>query len=125
MSSWRTIRQRTAPSAPRIASSRERPVDCASCRFATFAHAISSTIATAPSRTKSGFRTSPTIASLNEAAVADSSLPIESGYTWRKRSAATPISALAVSSVTPGLSRAATARKWPWLVLAGSACRGR
>ncbi len=119
------ILERTAPTAPRIASSRERPIACASCRFATFAHAISSTIATAPSRTSSGCRTSPTIDSLNGAAVADSSLPIASGYAWRNRSAATLISALAVSSVTPGLSRPATARKWPWLVLAGSACRGR
>ena len=47
-SSWRTMRQRLAPSDTRTAISRVRCVERASSRFATFAHAISSTKATAP-----------------------------------------------------------------------------
>ena len=45
----RAICHRLAPSAWRTASSRRRPADTASSRFATFAHAISSTSATAHS----------------------------------------------------------------------------
>ena len=47
--SWRTSRQRLAPSAARMPISRSRAVARASSRFATFAHAMSSTIPTAPS----------------------------------------------------------------------------
>ena len=47
--SWRTSRQRPAPSAARMPTSRSRAVARASSRFATFAHAISSTMPTAPS----------------------------------------------------------------------------
>ena len=47
-SSCRTRRQRVAPIEMRTAISRERPDARASSRLATFAHAISSTKATAP-----------------------------------------------------------------------------
>ncbi len=47
-SSWRTMRQRPAPSETRTAISRDRAADRASSRFATFAHAIRRTKPTAP-----------------------------------------------------------------------------
>ena len=46
VSSWRTMRQRSAPSATRTAISFERAVARARSRLATFAHAMSSTNAT-------------------------------------------------------------------------------
>ncbi len=48
VSSWRTMRQRPAPSAARIDISRWRTEARASSRFATLAHAIRSTSVTAP-----------------------------------------------------------------------------
>ena len=48
VSNCRTMRPRPAPSAARTAISRCRAVARASSRFATFAHAISSTSVTAP-----------------------------------------------------------------------------
>ena len=48
---WRTSRARLAPNAERTASSRCRVAPRAINRLATFAHAISSTAKTAPSRT--------------------------------------------------------------------------
>ncbi len=48
--SWRMILARAAPSAVRMATSRARTEARASCRFATFAQAISSTNTTAPNR---------------------------------------------------------------------------
>ena len=52
--SWRTILERGAPMATRIAISRLRDVARASSRFATFAQATSSTIATTPAIIFSG-----------------------------------------------------------------------
>ena len=48
VSSCRMIRPREPPIAARIAISRRRPVARTSSRFATFAHAMSSTKLTAP-----------------------------------------------------------------------------
>ena len=53
VSSCCMMRQRPAPSATRTASSRRRPVARINSKFATFAHAISSTKPTAPSATSS------------------------------------------------------------------------
>ncbi|OGT99998.1 MAG: hypothetical protein A2085_06560 [Gemmatimonadetes bacterium GWC2_71_10] len=49
VSSWRISRPRRAPTARRIAISRRRPAARASMRFATLAHAMSSTTAVIPS----------------------------------------------------------------------------
>ena len=58
------MRRRLPPSAARTAISRDRPRPRASSRFATFAHAISSTNATTPASTSDVVRSSgPTIAS--------------------------------------------------------------
>ncbi len=57
VSSWRMIRPREPPTAARIAISRRRPVARASRRFATFAHAMRSTNATAPPSTNNDVRT--------------------------------------------------------------------
>ena len=63
VSSWRMMRARFAPSAERMANSRLRPVARTSSRLATLAQAISSTRPTAPSRTSSELRASPTMES--------------------------------------------------------------
>src|SRR5882762_3632822 len=63
VSNWRMIRPRLAPMADRMAISRFLPVARTSRRFATFAHAISKTKLTAPSRTISVCRTLLTKAS--------------------------------------------------------------
>ena len=59
-SSCDTMRRRPAPMAIRSAISRARPAPRISERFATFAHAISSTHTTAPNSTSRAGRTSPT-----------------------------------------------------------------
>ena len=56
VSSWRAMRPRPAPSAARTASSRRRPVARTSSRLATFAQAMISTKATAPSSSSSAGR---------------------------------------------------------------------
>ncbi len=48
VSSWRAMRHRPAPSANRVASSRDRAVDRTSTRLAMFTHPISSTSRTPP-----------------------------------------------------------------------------
>ena len=58
VSTCRTTRRRAAPIASRTAISRFRDAARASIRFATFAHAMSSTQATAPNNTKSARRVS-------------------------------------------------------------------
>ncbi len=63
--SCRITRLGLAPSAERIANSRERPVDRASSKFATFAHAINNTKLTAPSSTSRIPRTLPTTSVFN------------------------------------------------------------
>ena len=70
VSSCWTIRPRLAPSAVRSAISLRRDAARASSRFATLAHAISSTRPTAPSRTKSARPVSPTISSCSGRTVA-------------------------------------------------------
>ncbi len=62
-------RARPAPSAARTASSSCRAVALASSRLATLAHATSSTRPTAPNRTNSGQRTSPSSRSASDAAL--------------------------------------------------------
>ncbi|PYQ18393.1 MAG: hypothetical protein DMF81_25045 [Acidobacteria bacterium] len=57
--SWRIKRPWLAPRACRTASSLARVAPLASSRFATLAHAISSTNTTAPIRTRSVDRVSP------------------------------------------------------------------
>ena len=59
MNNCRVKRNRVAPSAPRKAISFSRAAVRANIRFATFAHAISSTNPTAPSSTHKGARISP------------------------------------------------------------------
>ncbi len=61
--SWRTRRARPAPTAARTTISRPRAEARASSRLATLAQAMSRTKPTAPSRTKSVCRVSPTMAS--------------------------------------------------------------
>ena len=56
---WRIMRSPLAPSAVRTATSRRRALPRASSRFATFAHATSSTSPTADSSTRSAGRTGP------------------------------------------------------------------
>ena len=58
--SWRTSRDRGAPSAVRTAISLLRAAPRASIRFATFAQAMSRTSRTAPRSTRSGCRAEPT-----------------------------------------------------------------
>jgi len=60
VSNWRVICQRPAPNAARSANSRARKDARASSRLAMFAQPISSTKPTAPSRTSSVLRESPT-----------------------------------------------------------------
>ena len=61
VSSWRTTRRRSAPSADRIASSRVRAVARASSRLATFAQQISSTKPTTPRKSSDVWRSSAPI----------------------------------------------------------------
>ena len=102
-----TMRLRPAPSAARIAISRRRIVARASNKFATFAHAISSTQPTAPSNTSSDVRTSPTTVSLIGNAVKLLPCPPNAPGNFRSNSAAACfIAACAIARVTPGFSRA-------------------
>ena len=82
----------------------------ASCRLATFAHAINSTKPTAPKRIIKGNFTSPTCASCNGTIATLSVLSIHRGLARRNRSPTTFIWARAAFRVTPGLRRPATAR---------------
>ena len=68
-SNCRTICRRVAPSATRMAISRDRVLARATIRFATFAHAMSSTNPTAPIRTTSVVRTGATSCSRNAVAL--------------------------------------------------------
>ena len=114
VSSCRIRRPRPAPIAARMAISRCRMVARASRRFATLAQAMRSTRLTAPSKTSSAFRTSPTIVSLSGSAVklpcGPNRAPAAAANFRLNCSAATFIAAFAFSSVTPGFNRAA-ARK--------------
>ena len=102
--SWRTTRHRPAPSAARMASSRRRPPARISSRLATFAHATSSTSATAPSRTSSGWREVRVIWSF----IASVAAPIFSllfGNCFSSRAAISFRSASAWLPLTPRFSR--------------------
>ena len=68
LNSCRAIRQRLAPRAARIASSRRRPVARINNRFATLTHAISSTTSTPPCSRYRDSRTSRTSSSRNPVA---------------------------------------------------------
>ena len=83
VSSWRTSRPRPAPSAARTAISDSRAAARASSRLATLAQAMSSTKPTAPSRTSTERRMSPTIASCSGYVVMPTP-SLASGY-WRAR----------------------------------------
>src|SRR5205085_2667059 len=107
VNSCRMMRTRPAPSAVRIAISFERDAARASRRFATFAHAIKSTKPTAPSRTRSDVRKSPTKSSCRETRRARRRAS-ECGYWAARRPAVAVTSAAACSKETPGLSFATT-----------------
>ena len=99
------MRQRLAPMAFRTAISRERDAARASRRFATFAHAISSTKPTAASSTSRDARMSPT--KYSRRGVSVTPLPVFSfGYSSASCAAMAFISVSACSKLTPSLSRA-------------------
>src|SRR5437762_2346956 len=81
------MRPRPAPIAARIAISRRRPVARTSSRFATFAHAISSTNPTAPASTNSVVRTLRTSTSWTRSTPKAWFLPMEFGNLERNSSA--------------------------------------
>ena len=103
--SCRTTRQRPAPSAARIASSRRLPPARISSRLATFAHATSRTSVTAPSRISSGSREEPVSCS-RIGTTAAPTFSLLSGYCFSRRLAITCRSACACAAEMPGLSRA-------------------
>ena len=107
MSSWRTIRRRVAPSAPRIAISRCRAAPRASSRFATFAQAMSSTNATAPASTSSAGRTSPASSSRSESTRTVHPVS-KSGNSAARPAAIVFICVCACAIVAPGFSRPTT-----------------
>ena len=102
--SWRTSRARPAPTAARTTISRPRAEARASSRLATLAQAMSRTKATAPSRTKSVCRVSPTMASCRGVRRTPLSALLR-GYSAESRAAMPVISARAWASETPGASR--------------------
>ena len=104
-------RLRVAPSAERIAISFWREMVLARTRLATFAQAINSTNATAPSNTSSAGRTSPTRSSLTGTTSAPHPLS-SSGYCCSSRREIVFISACACFRSIPGRRRAITARLW-------------
>ena len=107
VSNCRITRHGLAPSAARIANSLVRPVERASNRFATFAHAMSSTKLTAPSSTSKMPLTSPTIWVFSGTSVMPDPL-LESGYASARLFAIASTSARACSIVTPAFSRPTT-----------------
>ena len=104
-SSWRTMRQRDAPSARRTAISRARCAARESSRLATFAQAISRTKPTAPINVRNMIRMGPP---LKRSLMAITSTPMSlfvSGYCAVSRLAMPRNSVCAVVMLTPGLSR--------------------
>ena len=99
------MRTRLAPSAMRTATSRRRVSPRASSRPATLMHAISSTPATAASRTSSAVRT-PWIIRSRAGVTAIVTLVLVSGYAFSSRAAIPAISVAAWSSATPSFRRA-------------------
>ncbi len=104
---WRTMATRPAPKAVRIAISLRRAKVFAKTRFATFAHAISKTKATAPKSTSSAGRMSPTSCSRKGIAVAPQPLS-SAGYCCSSLVEIAPSSDLACSIATPGFRRPMT-----------------
>ncbi len=102
--SWRISRRRPAPSAARSDISRLRETARASWRLATFAHAMSSTTPTNPSRISSDARTGPTVTS-RSSRVSGASWALVSGYCAAMSRSMRSRSACADASVTPDLSR--------------------
>ena len=105
-SCWNT-RARPAPSAERIAISLRRPSARAKSRLPTFAHAISSTSATAASSITSDIRMSPTISSCSGMTVAPQPA-FSCGKSRSSRVEISSISDVACAAATPGLRRATT-----------------
>ena len=108
-------------------SHRLRTVARASSRFARFAQAIRNRKLTAPASISRARRTSPTTACHRGSAVKRSSsghCTTHFGNFSLNCSVASAIWARAISTVTPGLKRAATCRVPTKLVLFGSACSG-
>ena len=103
VSSCRMMRPRPAPMAARTAISRLRVVARASSRFATFAHAMSSTKLTAPSSSQSVGRTFATSASRSGSALKNVSRPSALGNLRVYSAAETFSRACACSSVTSAL----------------------
>ena len=100
------MRQRPAPIAARIAISFRRAVARATNRLAIFAHAISSTNATAPNRIQSVSRTVlPTSTTIIER-IRMPLLEFESGYCFLRLAAMLFMSAWACAAVVPGFRRA-------------------
>ena len=113
MSNCRITRQRAAPSASRSAISFWRDAARESIRFATLAHAISSTPATTPHNTHSAVRVLlPTVC--RSSGTTETSNPTRAPECSRAMRAWMPfISARAWASATPGLSRASVLNQWP------------
>ena len=105
VSSCRMMRPRPAPIAARTAISRLRPVARTSSRFATFAHAMSSTRPTAPSRIHSVVWTSRTISFCSSSTLNPLSRCSTLGYFRLYSFAASARRAWACCSVMPSFSR--------------------
>ena len=123
VSSWRTTRPRAAPIAERTANSRWRPAARASSRLATFAHAISSTSATAPNSTSSAVRTSPVVASRIGTTATLSSSSIHCGLALRNPRRGFHLRLRAVNG-DARLQPAGHKEVMALIVLFGSACNG-
>ena len=104
----RTSLARLAPSAARTATSRRLPAARDSSKFATFAHAMSSTKLTALSNTSNAGRMSPLIISRRPIRFVRSSSLFVFGYAKANRAAIVFISVCACCRVTPGFRRAIT-----------------
>ncbi len=101
-------RLRRAPRAIRTAISLCRSAARASSRFATFAQAISRTNATAPRRSMSAGRRSPTNDLEQRLERSCSARAFEFGYCSARRLAMPTTSARACSTLTPGFRRPMT-----------------
>jgi hypothetical protein len=122
---WRTIARGDAPSDARSATSRWRTAPRASSRLATFAQAIRSRKPTPASRNQS-----PRIVFRDRKLFCSGSTLtpqpfLASGNSSAIRFAIRAMSALACSSVTPGLSRPITVSQWKsWLTCSGVKASG-
>src|SRR6202167_855973 len=102
--SWRMTRVWFAPRAARMANSRERPIERARRRLATFAQAISNRKPTAARRTSRNGWTLPTMSCFMETRLTPMSLSA-SGYAAARFCEMPSMSAFACASVTPGFRR--------------------